>query len=123
MSERLAAEELIRQLADLVAERVAEKLRNPQPVDGGEQKPLFVDARASGLPAKTFRRAIRTGELPGSRVGREYFAKASDVEAYVVRHAAKNTKARDKPNAFETDPFDRALVEGRLRRLPAGRRR
>ncbi len=92
-------------LADLLAEKVAQRLAKPAADD-------YVDARGSGLGVRTFRLAAKAGELPVYRVGKRWVAKRSDVQAYVERQRVTfGERAEEK----EPDALERAIAAGRLR--------
>ncbi len=76
MSESL--DPLFDALAELVAQKVVDKLR------AGDM-PGYVDQASSPLGRRRHISAIRQGKLPGLSVGRRYLARVTDVEAYVTR--------------------------------------
>ncbi len=59
----------------------------------------LVGAREAGIPRRTWRRLIATGELRGCLVGREYLATRGDVDAYrranVVRRCPGSSNNAD----------------------------
>lgn len=85
------ADALLEALADLVAERVAERLR-PSPAQAVE----FIDQHTCGFDRRTYVRAARAGEFPASKVGRRWIAKRSDVSAWL--------EARRQPATVSADP-------------------
>ena len=63
-------DQLLAQLADLLAERLAPLIGTPDelvPIDG------------CGLEKRTAMRLIRTGELPGRKIGRRWYTRRSDL--------------------------------------------
>ncbi len=69
---------LLEALAEAIAARVVDKLR------AGDLAG-YVDQSASPLGRRRHINAIRSGALPGLRVGRRYLARQADVEAFVRR--------------------------------------
>lgn len=92
------------QLHKLVVAAVREALKEAQAGD-------LVDAAASGLSPRTFRRLVRTGKLDGKKVGRAYLVKRESLDAYLAERDAPNPLAPTTPD----DPIAKALAEGRLR--------
>lgn len=114
-----------RELRRLIREEFAEAREKS---GNGEE---LVDAAASGLPRRLFRRLVREGTLPASRVGRKYVARRSDVDAYlasqqvapggVVPGPTSEVSAADKSASAVTapasEPIAIALEAGRLRKV------
>jgi len=93
------------QLREVVRGAVRDALKEAQAGD-------LVTAAASGLPERTFRRLVRTGQLEGRKVGREYLVRRESLDRYLAERAAPPL-----PSAPTTpdDPIERALAAGRLR--------
>ena len=56
-----------------------------------------VDQTSSPLGPRRHIALVRSGKLPGTQVGRQYLARSSDVQAYIVNH----------PTAVVGDPEER----------------
>ncbi len=74
--------------------------------------------KACGAPLRTLRAAIRAGELPAVKVGREYQIRRTDLGAWLQ---ARQVKPRPKPEVEESEA-DRAIARARrsgaLRSVP-----
>jgi excisionase family DNA binding protein len=93
------------QLRDVVRDAVRDALKRAQSDD-------LVGAAESGMPARTFRRLVRTGKLEGRKVGREYLVRREALDRYLAERAAPPlSSAPTTPD----DPIERALAAGRLR--------
>ena len=68
-------DELFEQFADAVAEKIVQRMQSGPGT--------YVDQSTSPLGRRRHIAAIRSGKLPGTRVGRQYLARAADVEAFV----------------------------------------
>ena len=71
----------------------------------------WVDAKGSGIGVRTFRKAVRDGELEVHRVGRRDLARRADVDRWIRRQP---TRERAAPSTA-ADPIERAISAGRLR--------
>lgn len=89
-----------------LADAVAARVQRPAADD-------YVDARGSGLGVRTFRRVAREGGFPVFQVGKKWVARRRDVGAWIESQRVDFDRAA--PAA--ADPFDRALADGRLRRV------
>ena len=90
--------QLIEQLADLVADRVVQRL--------GQVSDGFVDQTTSPLGNRRHIDAIRTGKLKGRQVGRKYLARSTDVDAYV-----RSSSDPKDSGLNETDDVDKLAEE------------
>jgi hypothetical protein len=72
---------LIDSLVERIAVRIADKLR-------GGQLSGYVDQANSPLGRRNHIKAVRTGALPGVRIGRRYLAIREDVERYIAQRQA-----------------------------------
>lgn len=88
MPDRIADHDLLDKLLDALARRVARVLAD----ELGEQE--WIDQSASPLGSKRHAAAIRSGELPGRKVGRRWLARRSDVEVFMT--GADNTAPRSR---------------------------
>ena len=78
---------LLDQLARLIARHVVDELR-------AGSSPDWVDQASSPLGARKHCAAIRSGKLPGARVGRRWLARREDVDRYIREpHPRKPRKA------------------------------
>ena len=68
---------LLDQLARLIARHVVDELR-------AGSSPDWVDQASSPLGARKHCAAIRSGKLPGARVGRRWLARREDVDRYLT---------------------------------------
>ena len=114
---RITLDELVDALADRVAARVAARMAAP-PATASE----LVAVRASGVPLRTVRGAIRRGELTAVRLGRADYLRRADLEAWL----GSRPKSRRAPEPEAREPsaderIDALLDAGRLRALPGGR--
>lgn len=72
-------DEVLDRLADRIADRIAARLTAIQaPADD-----RLIGPRDAGVPARTWRAAIRRGELLGVRVGRQYLASRAAVDLWL----------------------------------------
>lgn len=101
-----AVDRLLAELADLVAERLADRIAAPRASE-------FVDQSTCGFDARTYVRAARAGEFPASKVGRRWIAKRADVGAWL-----ESKQPSSAPKLVAADA-DAALY----RRMKAGQRR
>jgi len=85
-----------------------------------------------GLPKRTMREAVSSGELPGYLIGKHYFVPREALSAWIAARAATRPGVRHlnpgggrgrKPAAPAADrAVDRALARGAVRRVqPAAR--
>lgn len=103
--------ELVEIVAGRVAARVIDYLR-------ASDIPGYVDQTTSPLGRRRHIAAIRSGALPGVRVGRRYVAREEDVARYVAQESGEantqNTVRRDRVDDLAcelslTDSGSRAL--------------
>jgi hypothetical protein len=107
---RAALELIARAIAPAIARAVVDELR--------ASDDEWLDQKSSPLGARRHCAAIRSGELPGRRIGRRYLAKRDDVEAYVKQQAKKPRKAKADDDA----DLDELAREIGLRVVGGGRR-
>ena len=102
-----AIDALARALAPAIARCVVDELR-------AGQSPDFYDQHSSPLGPRKHCAAIRSGKLPGTKVGRRWLAKRTDVERYMAElsTAPKHEQSRE----------DQLAAELGLRVLPGGRK-
>ena len=91
MADTLSA--FIEQLADLVADRVVERLR--------EGSSGVVDQTTSPLGRRRHIAAIRSGKLIGRQVGRQYLAQRADVDAYIRGTQRTHAVVEDHPDEVD----------------------
>lgn len=77
----------------------------------------LIDAHNSGLSVREFRRAIRTGALVGSKVGRRYVCTRAALDAYLTKRRVQAAPARERvrPSTPAQRAIAKAQAEGRLR--------
>jgi hypothetical protein len=92
---------LVDVLVERVADAVARKLRR-----GGADE--YVDQNNSQLGRRRHINAIRSGELPGRQVGRQYLARQVDVDAFVAQLKPGPSSAR---RATDDDATDELAAE------------
>ena len=119
-AERKAAAEALRALA-AVLETAEGPEHHPLPSDAFE----FVETRKSGIPPKTCQRLIKAGVLPAFKVGRTLHVRRADVRAWVEsqrveRPPAKPATDAPGPAKAPSDPVERLIASGRLRRVGNG---
>jgi hypothetical protein len=90
-------EKLLAELYELVLDDLAERIEAKQQA----RARAFVDQAASPLGPRRHINAIKSGQLPGNRVGRRYLALAADVDLFIKR--SKRPRATDVEPADETD--------------------
>lgn len=98
--------DVLEQLVDLIAERVAAKLRDAGPAHYSDQElPPHTSARA-------FRRAVKSGAVASSRIGRRTVVARAAWDAYVASNVLQ------PPAAPITDEeiIARSIAAGRGRR-------
>jgi hypothetical protein len=103
-------DELVDALAAALAQRMARR--------GAEAAEIVTtrDCGRYGLSRARFRELCASGELPASRVGNRYTARAGDVEEWIGRHRVEPRPEPATASAFDVDdPVERALSRGRLR--------
>jgi len=81
--ERVAT--LVGQLLDAMSER-----------DDGSTGDPWVSQHESPLGAKLHCRLVRSGALPGSKVGRRVLVRKSDLDGYIELHRVEPRQARDE---------------------------
>ena len=86
-------------LAKRVAALVVEKLR-------GDNIAGFVDQSESPLGRRTHIEAVRSGKLPGKRIGRRYLVRREDLDLFV---AANSSAVQERPQS--TDRIDSLAAE------------
>lgn len=105
-----------------VASKAGIELSTPSAAAQAADQSEFVSAKTSGLGVRTFRRAAKEGEFEIFKVGREWRARRSDIEAYIQRQQV----TIDRPRATTTrsskplsvDPLDRMIASGLVTKLP-----
>jgi len=78
---------LLEELAREIAVRVVDHLR-------ATDVPGYLDQSTSPLGRRRHIAAVRSGRLPGIRIGRRYLARSEDVDAYVARAPATRDSSR-----------------------------
>ena len=85
----------------------------------GERATQLVGPAEYSICVTTWRRAVRSGELRGVKVGRCYLAARSDVEAWIARCRVTPQIAKAKivkvPTKQPSDPLERMILCGGLR--------
>lgn len=104
-----ALEVLARTLAPAIARAVVDELRAGQGAD-------FYDQSSSPLGVRRHCAAIRAGKLPGTKVGRRWLAKRSDVERYMADLAAKPTREPSREEQLAAELGLRVVTGGRKAR-------
>ena len=95
-------------LVEPIAERVACKLKST-PADE------WVPFSKAGYSVRTLRAARKAGTLKASKIGREYYARRSDLDEWAAaQERPTNTKAEETP---AERAIARAASAGRLRRV------
>ncbi len=112
----------LRDLLDALVESQAEPAQAQPAAQGSE----LVDARGSGLGPKLFRRLVRSGELHGSRVGRKYLVRRSELDRWLGSKAVK-PRAKALPATPTAEPAEdfhtfakRELARGSLHIVKRG---
>lgn len=88
----------VAELAREIAKHLADELR-AVPLDG------LIDQHSSPLGARRHITAIRSGSMPGYRIGRRWLARKDDVEA----HAAK-LNGKPVPRRSAAEELERRLL-------------
>ena len=74
----------------------------------------LVSAAAMNVPLRTWRGAIRTGELPAMKVGRAYLARRAHVDAWLDERVVARRQPGPTPTSVRCigvgDELDRALA-------------
>ena len=68
---------------------------------GNEAGPSWITIRECGLPSKTVRRLLKTGELDGRRVGREWRVSRASIDAFMRARAPLESGPDVDPLAVE----------------------
>jgi hypothetical protein len=102
---------LFEQLVDRVADRVADRLFQKLQGTGSD----YVDQSTSPLGPRRHIAAIRSGKLQGAQVGRQYIARASDVDGFI-----RNSPTECIPDE-PADEVDRLASELGLRKAKGGK--
>lgn len=105
-------DELVERIADAVAARLQGRAAS------GDD-PLIGPADV-GVSARTWRRAIREGQLQAIKIGRELKARRSVVDAWLGKLAApvRLLPSNDSTGEDQTDSeIERLLTAGKLRRV------
>jgi hypothetical protein len=96
-------EKLLAQVYDLVLDDLADRIATRiQRRDDG-----LVDQTTSPLGPRRHINAIKTGELPGKKLGRRYIASVRDVESFARR--SESSPRIDHEAIDETDELAREL--------------
>lgn len=95
---------------DALADRLAKLLSERAPLRPDLE---YVDRRGSGLGPSEWRNVTR--EIDCFRVGRRLLVRRADLHAWIERH--KVERPQPSSDVEEMDAFDRAIAEGRLRKL------
>lgn len=90
----------LHRLVDLVVERIACAVVRKL-AEGGSNE--FVDQNSSQLGRRRHINAIRTGELPGRQVGRQYVARKVDLDAFIAQLKPPVSSSRHAPEDDDTD--------------------
>ncbi len=90
---------LVDQLAECIATHVADKLCAGN-IAG------FIDQSESPLGRRRHIEAVRTGKLPGKRVGRRYLVRREDLDLFVATNA---NAVQERPQT--TDRIDSLAAE------------
>jgi len=109
-------DDLVAALADALAARLGAHSASPD----GER---LIGPDDAGISRRTWRRIVRSGELPGVKIGRELRARRADVSAWLASRvvAAGRSAASDRSDVGDDgDEMDELLAAGRLRVLPGG---
>lgn len=111
MADRVALADALRQLGMAIV-AVADALPDDAPRPDVD---AWIPIRACGLPYRTIRTAIRTGELEGRRVGRETRVRRAAVDAWIERQQSARPAARN-PEVDDVDGrIDALLATNKLR--------
>ena len=89
---------LLEKLADRLVDRIADRVVQRLQGTGSN----YVDQTCSPLGPRRHIALIRSGKLPGTKAGRLYIARSSDVEAYIGKHPTAVVVEADEP-ADEVD--------------------
>ncbi len=100
-------ERLLDRVADRVADRVFQKLQGT----GSD----YVDQAASALGPRRHISAIRSGKLQGAKIGRQYIARAADIDAFIRNSPTESI--HDEP----LDEVDRLASELGLQKAKGGK--
>jgi len=98
---------LVDTFADRLADRIVDRLQ-------ADDLPGYVDQSASPLGPRRHIRAIRSGRVPGRKVGRRYLARKEDLDAYFAKLA--------EPDATDAESADAQVVRDLGLRVVPGRR-
>lgn len=93
------------ELSDLVKSAVAEGLAQAGVVASDETLSL----RDCGVSVRTLRTAIKRGELPASKAGREYRIRRSDLDSWLAQKTVSPTQPVSHDNASGS-AADRAIA-------------
>ena len=106
------------QALEAIANAVATRLRATRSADE------WVGARDLGVSRRTWRAAVKRGELRAKLVGREYLARRGDAEAWLRSRPDVRTAGAQQADTSPTTDVDAAIAQllegGRLRALPGG---
>lgn len=87
--------ELLHQLADVLADRL----------DAAVQDAGFYDQQTAPIPPHSYRRLIRRGELPASKVAGRLLVRKVDLHKYIERHRIQPLPgAAQEPTAEQPEP-------------------
>jgi len=114
-----ASDSLLGQLADLVADRVVTRLNAAH-----QAADQWIALRQTGLPVRTLRRAIRSGELAARKIGRSMFVRRDAVDRWVEgqtvpqpTNGSTNGTSNRSTNEPERERLLRLAMEPRRRRV------
>jgi hypothetical protein len=109
-----ALKALLDVLADAVAERVAERLTAGDTAG-------WIDQHSSPLGARKHCSLIRSGVIPGCKVGRRYLAKQKDLESYIAKQGSKQRRSTPQRQQEPRKLTDAELAAELGLALPANR--
>lgn len=90
----------------------------PAPASTGDE---LLSLRKTGLPLSSVRSAIRRGELPAVRVGRELRIRRSDLDRWINTLPGASTGPATPPSDDVDDAINRMIARGKLRAIRGGR--
>lgn len=108
-------DELVERLADAVAARIGAKVST--------SAPMLVGPRDLGVSSRTWRAAIKSGDLKAIKIGRELLASRENAQAWLAGLAVQQNPA-PTPDVIPTegDELDALLTAGTLRSIRGGKR-
>lgn len=82
--------------------------------------PEWIPVAKCGLPDKSVRRAIKRGDLRGSRMGRELFVNVADLAAWASNHqVCPDAEPVVVTSPVAMGPYERALAKAALKKVAA----